>query len=106
MVELGYIRFYKFRYFFFIALPLCNNTENTTVNPTTVSKVPTDRDATKMGQSDSAHNSAIGIYLSLHLVELISLTLQMWYFNLDYGYCFIINHTCAFFYSLLICYFY
>lgn len=59
------------------ALPLCNNTENTTVNPTTVSKVPTDRDAAKMGQSDSAHNSAIGIYLSLHLVELISLTLQI-----------------------------
>lgn len=56
-------------------LPLCNDTENTTVNPTTVFKIPTDRDAAKMGQSD-AHNSAVGINVSLHLVGLISLTLQ------------------------------
>lgn len=58
-------------------LPLCNDTENTTVNPTTVSKEPTDHDAAFMGQSHSAHNSAIGIYVSIHMLEFFSLALRM-----------------------------
>lgn len=44
-------------------LPLCNDTENTTVNP------KTDRNAAHVSRSDFAHNSAIGIHVSINMLE-------------------------------------
>lgn len=46
-----------------LGLPLCNDTENTTVNP------KTDRNAAHVSRSDFAHNSAIGKHVSINMLE-------------------------------------